>query len=158
MSGPVNPYESPHAPQQHNPAGQRLLNTSEENSIFNLDGAALGLMIVSSVEALMLAQFAAAALLDRLNRPLAGAPSLRYHIAGMVATALCLRSAAIMAIAYFCMRKRRYYWLALLGALLPLFGVLSWPICFSIPFGIWALVRLLRKNTRLAFFQSSQFS
>lgn len=155
MLAPDNPYESPQSTPEQSSGFRQPQSPAADNSIFNLDAAALGLMIVSSVEALMLAQFAAAALLDRLNSPLAGAPLLRYHIAGMVATALSLRSAAIMAIAYFCMHRRRYYWLALLGAFLPLFGVLSWPICYSIPFGIWAFIRLLRKDTRNTFSQTS---
>jgi hypothetical protein len=154
----MQPAENPYASPQSTPATipPQLLpsGASEQNSIFNLDSAALGLMIVSSVEALMLATLAAGAFLDKTTGPLAGGPSIRSNIFLMVAVALCLRSVAIMAIAYFCMRKRQHYGLALLGAILPLTGIISWPICFSIPFGIWALIRLLRKDTRAAFAQS----
>lgn len=155
MSSPENPYKSPQTAQLQSSTLRHPPNTTADQSIFNLDAAALGLMIVSSVEALMLLQFAAAAFLANPTSPIAGAPLVRNNATLIVVIALTLRPAAVMAIAYFCMSKRRFYGLALLGAILPLAGILSWPICFSIPFGIWALIRLLRKDTRAAFTEAS---
>jgi hypothetical protein len=154
MQDDENPYTSPKANLERIPSQKIPTNKPAKESMFNLDGAAMGLLIVSSFELLYLAPIAVALLLGATTGLASGTTSLRTPLSVTTALALCLRSTLIM-ISAFCMHKRRFYGFALLGAILPFTGIVFVPLWFSIPFGIWAFVILLRKDTRAAFAEAN---
>ena len=63
----------------------------------------------------------------------------------------CLASNAIILIGAWNMRRGKRYRLAVAAAVLACVPILSPAIYLGIPFGLWALVSLLRRSTREAF-------
>jgi hypothetical protein len=150
MQDDENPYTSPKAKQQRDSALNSPTNGLAKKSPFNLDGAALGLLIHSSFELLYLAPIAIALLLVATNKQIAATLSIHSSVSFTAALIGCLKSIVGMASAY-CMHKRKFYSFAVTGAILTCMGIVLMPLWFSVPFGIWALVILLRKDTRAAF-------
>lgn len=142
--------ENPYAP----PFGME----NRGNFFYWLQAAALGLIVISllelATETLML-YFMTEELAAQQNIRLIEGDTPSISILNFVAAVACILRSLLVLIGASCMRLRRRYGLSLAGAILSIMGVVYPPLWFGIPFGIWALVILLQKQTRVAFTNAS---
>lgn len=137
MSG-ENPYSSPVA----EPGVEK-----QKDPLTGLHSAGMALFLISMME-LMISAFMSLVYLIKSFEEAARTPMIDPRILLALALIGCLRSLLIL-VSAVCMRHHRRYALAITGAIFASIG----PI--SAPFGVWAFIALLRKDTRAAFAEAS---
>lgn len=147
MSSTENPYESPQVAHSD-------LNTRPRRFNYGLNGAAIGLLIVSTFELIATLIAIPALLVGIATLPSSqtlGGTSSPDGVMSIIAAIVCFLRAAANIAGAICMRLRKNYSLALTAAIMSCLGFAFMPLWFGVPFGIWALIALLPAETRAAF-------
>jgi hypothetical protein len=152
MDPSENPYASPLAPPE---------TTRQSNYFYWLQAAAMGLIIISLLEILVagcILVILANEIFFELPKQAGGAPLYTEEPMAMAGAAVSFLRSATVFVGAICMRLRKKYRLAQAGAIISCMGVVFYPLWLGVPFGLWALMLLLRAYTRAAFAQSSHRS
>ncbi|MGI8979381.1 MAG: hypothetical protein ACR2FY_09155 [Pirellulaceae bacterium] len=148
MSEVVNPYAPPSEVNQ-------VSEDSAVPALRRLGGPAMGLLILSgmSVPGVILVPFLPIVLLVRVYA-MHDPPTLE-EILGSIAFAVMSLSNCVILVGAWNMRRGTKYKLAYTTAVLSCIPVLSASGYLGIPFGIWALIVLHRRDVKEAFARNS---
>jgi hypothetical protein len=162
MDPSENPYKSPESQTNSReneqsgsePAPFQLTEADRKNSAYWLQGAALGLIIISLLELCvtgLMIFFIASEATWEINTRVQNRGSSFEPMMGLVAATVCFLRSIMVLVGATCMRLQKNYRLAQAGAVMSLMGIVFMPLWFGVPFGLWACIALATKKTQAAF-------